>query len=201
MNASHLIKLAELATDVAAIDGGTLAGVRLGEMADGSGRSFALVELMTEDGADAEYRLSSPAPTDGPAWTRTMTEWTLEARHGERWLDLELELADDGRIGVAPELEAVAGDPAGVAALAAAVDESVVAPAPYDALGRRLDDESERAYEIASADVVLPLDRHDAEAIADALELLAGIDEGEHTDYGALVRLAGIVRAHMEVRS
>ena|SRR5215467_14144184 len=66
---------------------------------------------------------------------------------------------------------------------------------------RREDDEQDAAYERASADVVLPLSSTDAEAIADALELLAGIDEGENTDYDNLVRLAGIVRAHLEARS
>lgn len=31
--------------------------------------------------------------------------------------------------------------------------------------------------------------------IADALELLAGIDEGEHTDHDRLIHLAELVRA------
>jgi hypothetical protein len=35
----------------------------------------------------------------------------------------------------------------------------------------------------------------EATAIADAIELLAGIDEGEHTDRDALLRLAARVRA------
>lgn len=45
MNAEHLTELATIAADIAAIDGGTLTGVSMGEMADGSGRSYA--ELCT----------------------------------------------------------------------------------------------------------------------------------------------------------
>jgi len=56
---------------------------------------------------------------------------------------------------------------------------------------------ADRSYEIASADVVLPLSGTDAEAIAEALELLAGVDEGENTDYDNLVRLAALVRANI----
>ena len=38
------------------------------------------------------------------------------------------------------------------------------------------------------------LSREDAEAIADALELFASIDEGEYTDTAELIRLAALVR-------
>lgn len=58
--------------------------------------------------------------------------------------------------------------------------------------------ETQAAYDRTSADVVLPLMQPEAEAIADALELLAGIDEGEHTDRDELLRLAAIVRAGIE---
>lgn len=54
--------------------------------------------------------------------------------------------------------------------------------------------EGEDAYEIASADVVLPLTRLEAVTIADALGFLAGVDEGEHTDRDALLRLEAFVR-------
>lgn len=40
----------------------------------------------------------------------------------------------------------------------------------------------------------LPLSSDDAWSIADALELLAGIDEGENTDFNELMRLAALVR-------
>jgi hypothetical protein len=43
--------------------------------------------------------------------------------------------------------------------------------------------------------VTLELGRDDATAIAEALEYLAGVDEGEHTDHGNLVRLADLVYA------
>jgi hypothetical protein len=41
--------------------------------------------------------------------------------------------------------------------------------------------------------VTITLARSDAVAIADALELFAGIDEGENTDYDELLRLAGLI--------
>jgi hypothetical protein len=59
-------------------------------------------------------------------------------------------------------------------------------------------DAQEEAYERASADVVLALSFDSAIAIADALEYLASVDEGEHTDYDNLVRLAGVVRETIE---
>lgn len=60
------------------------------------------------------------------------------------------------------------------------------------------DTATDRAYELASSDVVLGLSRDDATAIADALEYLAGVDEGENTDYDELVRLAARVRLELE---
>jgi hypothetical protein len=66
-------------------------------------------------------------------------------------------------------------------------------------------DESERAYEIASADVVLALSRDDAETIADGLDLLRDIAEGNDpgNDYyiGTLARLAHRIRVELEARS
>ncbi len=53
-------------------------------------------------------------------------------------------------------------------------------------------------YDLASADVVLPLATGEALAIAEALELFAGIDEGENTDTDELLRLAKVVRHFME---
>lgn len=234
MRTNHLIRLAELATDVVAIDGGELVGIQLGEMADGSGRSFALVSTDSA-GLEQEYRIASPAPADAPAWARSFGEWSLEVRTGERWLDLELELEADGRIGTAPELEALAGgvDPA---PLASAVDDAdlvnheALAGMSDDALAELIvaggptalivaaqheresrpsavveldrDADAERAYEIASADVVLPLTREDAETIADGLDLLRDIADGndERNDYyiGSLARLAQRIRLELE---
>jgi hypothetical protein len=53
---------------------------------------------------------------------------------------------------------------------------------------------SEREYERASADVLLPLGRKDAEGLADALEFLAGVDDGEHTDFDWLMRMGARIR-------
>jgi hypothetical protein len=59
----------------------------------------------------------------------------------------------------------------------------------------------ERAYERASADVVLALTFAEAATIGDALEFLAGVDEGENTNYDELVRLADVIRGALEERS
>ena len=57
------------------------------------------------------------------------------------------------------------------------------------------DDES---YEIASADVVLPLERADAEAILEALEFLAYRPiQKSVPDFNDMVRLAKLVRARL----
>jgi hypothetical protein len=53
-------------------------------------------------------------------------------------------------------------------------------------------------YEIASADLRLPLTRDDAERIADALDMLASVDEGENTDYDDLRRLESLVRRWLD---
>jgi hypothetical protein len=60
---------------------------------------------------------------------------------------------------------------------------------------------SDESYEQASADVVLPLSLADAESIAEALEFLAGVDEGEHTDHDDLLRLAALVRSRIPALS
>jgi hypothetical protein len=57
------------------------------------------------------------------------------------------------------------------------------------------DEEQERAYELASAEVVIPVTRDEANAIASALDILAGIDEGENTDTAELIRLRDLVLA------
>ncbi len=58
--------------------------------------------------------------------------------------------------------------------------------------------ETQRSYDFTSADVVLPLATGEAMAMAEALELFAGIDEGENTDRDELLRLAALVRRYME---
>lgn len=56
------------------------------------------------------------------------------------------------------------------------------------------DAEQERRYDIASADIVAPLATGEAIFVADSLETLAGIDEGEHTDTVELYRVAKVFR-------
>jgi hypothetical protein len=54
-----------------------------------------------------------------------------------------------------------------------------------------------RQPEVEQSDLplgIVRLSSRDADAIADALEMLAGVDEGENTDYEDLMRLARIVR-------
>ena len=57
----------------------------------------------------------------------------------------------------------------------------------------------ERHHPLEGDDVVervaLELTRDDACSIADALDYLAGVDEGEHTDYDELVRLRDLILA------
>lgn len=50
----------------------------------------------------------------------------------------------------------------------------------------------------AFADVTLGLSYGEALFIADSLELLAGIDEGENTDHDELTRVANVVRERVK---
>ncbi len=56
------------------------------------------------------------------------------------------------------------------------------------------DRKDEEQYAIASADVVAPLTTSEATFVADSLETLAGLDEGEHTDRDELLRVAKVFR-------
>ena len=56
----------------------------------------------------------------------------------------------------------------------------------------------EQAYEVASADVVLPLTFDEAGTIADMFEDVAGSDFlGANADYQEVARIAAFVRAHI----
>jgi len=103
-------------------------------------------------------------------------------------------------------------DADGLRAVIDAGGPSALVDAARDALAVRLDAEpvhrvvaayvgerrrTDEAYEVASADVVLALTLEDAHRIADGLELLADLDEGEHVDDDALRRLAALVRSRM----
>jgi len=114
MNASHLSQLASLAEDVAAIDGGVLAGVIVQEMGDGSGRSVALVDTI-DAGLEQRYRISSPAPAGAPAWASGWSSWLVELRIGDDWMELELGVDDDELLAPAPAAAVSRADAASAA--------------------------------------------------------------------------------------
>ena len=60
--------------------------------------------------------------------------------------------------------------------------------------------EAERAYERASADVVLALSSVDAETLADALALLVDVVEATDAERDEWRRLAALIRAELEAR-
>jgi hypothetical protein len=91
MDLTHLTRLATLAADVASIDGGEVSGVTIGECADGSHRSYALVDTI-DGGLEQQYRITTPAPATAPGWAQVHAAWMLEVRVGDdNWLDLEAE--------------------------------------------------------------------------------------------------------------
>lgn len=57
--------------------------------------------------------------------------------------------------------------------------------------------ETERAYELASSDVVIGLSLDDARFVVESLEYLAGVDEGENTDRDRLIALAERIAAEL----
>lgn len=92
MNASHLTRLASIASDVVATDGGSLVGMVVSEYADGSGRAFALVNTYdVVNDLEQQYRILSPAPADAAPWARVHDSWQLELRVADRWMDLDLD--------------------------------------------------------------------------------------------------------------
>jgi len=179
VRASDLTRLAALAEDVASIDGGVLANVILQEMADGSGRSVALVDT-DQRGLEQRYRISSPAPADAPRWARVFDRWTVEVRTGDSWLELEVDDLDAEPAPASHERGFEAGYSAAIH------DARVPGSRAHAELGGVL------------------VSRADAAAAAELVDLLAGIDEGEHIDYDAAVALAERLRAAAraaEVRS
>lgn len=87
--ADNLSLLVQFARDVAAIDGGTLTSVQMGEMADGSGRSLAIVNVIDGD-LEFQYRVTSPSPEGAPQWAWQYTAWLVEVNAGESWIELEV---------------------------------------------------------------------------------------------------------------
>jgi hypothetical protein len=91
LTAETIAELATRAADVAATAAMPVAGVTMGEMADGSRRVFALLE-MREGDHEREFRVTSPAPFDAPAWAASFDEWRVEARIAEGWMWLGWEV-------------------------------------------------------------------------------------------------------------
>ena len=80
---------ADSIADIAAIDPTPILRVEMGEMGDGSCRYFALVN--TYDAVnehEQDYRVCSPVPWNAPAWACDLTEWTVEVRVGDGWMDV-----------------------------------------------------------------------------------------------------------------
>lgn len=59
---------------------GPITLVEMGEMEDGSGRSFAVVNT-----SGFNYRVSSPAPMGAPKWATVYDEWRTERSGVEGW--------------------------------------------------------------------------------------------------------------------
>jgi hypothetical protein len=60
--------------------------LEVGEMPDGSGRGFALINAQH----DGLYRITSPAPASAPTWARRyFGDWRLEVRVPGGWDPLE----------------------------------------------------------------------------------------------------------------
>jgi hypothetical protein len=68
--------------------------IEIGGMADGSGRYYALVTSIdpTND-LEQQFRISTPAPWNSPAWAADFREFTLEVRIGDSWQTMEFEAA------------------------------------------------------------------------------------------------------------
>jgi hypothetical protein len=90
MNAlgNNLMALGARAADIVAAEGGDLVRLEAGEMADGSGRPFALVTTFSA-GLEQVYRIAAPAPPSSPPWA--LRAWTTELRQGDRFVRLEEE--------------------------------------------------------------------------------------------------------------
>lgn len=91
MNATTITELAGYIAEVATNDGGEIHRVEMGEMADGSRRWYALVDTYSA-GLEQQYRVTSPAPENAPAWAQVHTGFRLEVRTGPMtWLELDVE--------------------------------------------------------------------------------------------------------------
>lgn len=85
MTADTIRELAEQAADVIeALHDGDVTRVEFVEMADGSRRHGALIDVRGE----LALRVTTPAPADAPAWASVFARWRVEARYGSSWDEL-----------------------------------------------------------------------------------------------------------------
>jgi hypothetical protein len=92
MTAAHITGLAEMIADLADTIDDTIGSVTMGEMADGSGRSYAIVNTYDEiNELEQEFRVASPATDNSPKWAKdSYTDWTIEVLVGSVWQHLTL---------------------------------------------------------------------------------------------------------------
>lgn len=90
LTVAQIRELAATVADVVELDGEPASRVEMGEMADGSGRPFALVTTYdaTND-LEQTYRVALEAPASASLWAHRYAETTVEIRRGDGWLDLD----------------------------------------------------------------------------------------------------------------
>lgn len=89
MNGEIYLALSAQVADLIETVGDEVLAIESGEMADGSGRAYTLVTTLDRvNQLEQQFRVASPAPEGGPAWTRVYTEWTVEVRVGDGWTAL-----------------------------------------------------------------------------------------------------------------
>jgi hypothetical protein len=71
-------------------DGVQITRVTMGELADGSRRSYALIDTYdTGIATEQQFRVISPSPEDAPKWAEQYVGWLAQVRTGENeWLNL-----------------------------------------------------------------------------------------------------------------
>lgn len=95
MDATLITDMAQWVADVVETDGSLCTGIVMGECADGSNRHYALVRMWdATNELEQEYRITSPAPFNSPAWAAHLRdEWLVEVRMGDEWLLLDAQTA------------------------------------------------------------------------------------------------------------
>lgn len=92
MDATTFTRLAaEVATLIDGIEASDVVRhVEFGEMADGSGRYYALVSTHDQvNDLEQAFRIVGPASADAPAWAAHYTDCRVELRHGDAFFAME----------------------------------------------------------------------------------------------------------------